>query len=86
MFIDPTFFGIFVCGPVQFLVVNVCAKSIPVFRPKRRMKTLLVGAADTYMAYIRATPRDTKFARKKTTLWPAAYRLINFELFSVPKW
>ena len=33
------------------------------------MKTLLVGAADTYMAYIRATPRDIEFARKKTTLW-----------------
>ena len=24
VFIDPTFFGIFVCGPLQFLVVNVC--------------------------------------------------------------
>ena len=24
VFIDPTFFGIFVCGPLQSLVVNVC--------------------------------------------------------------
>ena len=24
IFIDPTFFGIFVCGPLQSLVVNVC--------------------------------------------------------------
>ena len=24
VFIDPTFLGIFVCGPVQSLVVNVC--------------------------------------------------------------
>ena len=26
VFTDPTFFGIFVCGPLQFFVVNVCAK------------------------------------------------------------
>ena len=24
VFIDPTFFGIFVCGPLQSFVVNVC--------------------------------------------------------------
>ena len=24
VFIDPTFFGIFVCGPLQSSVVNVC--------------------------------------------------------------
>ena len=24
VFIDPTFYGIFVCGPLQSLVVNVC--------------------------------------------------------------
>ena len=24
VFTDPTFFGIFVCGPLQSLVVNVC--------------------------------------------------------------
>ena len=24
IFVDPTFFGIFVCGPLQSLVVNVC--------------------------------------------------------------
>ena len=24
VFIDPTFFGIFVCGPLQSLVINVC--------------------------------------------------------------
>ena len=24
VFIDPTFFGIFVCGPLQPFVVNVC--------------------------------------------------------------
>ena len=39
------------------------------FADQKSAKTLLVGAADTYMAYIRATPRDTEFARKKTTLW-----------------
>ena len=27
VFIDPTFFGIFVCSPLQSLVVNVCTKS-----------------------------------------------------------
>ena len=26
VFIDHTFFGIFVCGPLQFLVVNVCTR------------------------------------------------------------
>ena len=26
VFIDPTFFGIFVCGPLQSLVVHVCTK------------------------------------------------------------
>ena len=26
IFIDPTFFGIFVCGPLQSLVVNVCTR------------------------------------------------------------
>ena len=25
VFIDPTFLGIFVCGPLQSFVVNVCA-------------------------------------------------------------
>ena len=25
VFTDPTFFGIFICGPLQSLVVNVCA-------------------------------------------------------------
>ena len=24
VFIDPTFFGIFVCGPLQSFMVNVC--------------------------------------------------------------
>ena len=27
VFIDPTFFGIFVCGPLTSFVVNVCAKT-----------------------------------------------------------
>ena len=27
VFIDPTFFGIFVCGPLPSFVVNVCAKT-----------------------------------------------------------
>ena len=27
VFIDPTFFGIFVCGPLQSFVVNVCTKN-----------------------------------------------------------
>ena len=26
VFIEPTFFGIFVCGPLQSFVVNICAK------------------------------------------------------------
>ena len=28
VFIDPTFFGIFVCGPLQSLVVNVCTPKL----------------------------------------------------------
>ena len=28
VFIDPTFFGIFVCGPLQSFVVNVCTLCI----------------------------------------------------------
>ena len=28
VFIDPTFFGIFVCGPLQSLVVNVCTSLV----------------------------------------------------------
>ena len=31
VFIDPTFFGIFVCGPLQSLVVNVCNFLVFVF-------------------------------------------------------
>ena len=29
MFIDPTFFGIFVCGPLQSFVVDVCTSINP---------------------------------------------------------
>ena len=37
------------------------------FLDQKGAKTQLVGAADTYMAYIREYLRDTEFARKKTT-------------------
>ena len=36
VFIDPTFFGIFVCGPLQSLVVNVCTERI-VYREQEWM-------------------------------------------------
>ena len=32
VFIDPTFFGIFVCGPLQSFVVNVCNQKNPFFQ------------------------------------------------------
>ena len=36
VFIDATFFGIFVCGPVQSFVVNVCTIYIAVTKPVAR--------------------------------------------------
>ena len=57
------------------------------FLDHKDAKTLLVRAADTYMAYIRATPQGHLVCSKENHIMgPAAYRLINFKLFSVPKW
>ena len=38
VFIDPTFFGIFVCGPLQSFVVNVCSLFVDSesYSPKER--------------------------------------------------
>jgi len=36
VFIDPTFSGIFVCGPLQSFVVNVCTRMVSLCKKKAR--------------------------------------------------
>ena len=44
VFKDPTFFGIFVCGPLQSFVVNVCAVLVLLLLASQRQQTQLAQA------------------------------------------